>query len=332
MTQQPLSAILAGLAPPPTSGQPSRPTQCECCDRFVPTPYTHTEHNPPYDTWSYCQECYDAGCTGPYGDGCELDPPTTGVCVVCKKVEDLDDGMCFGPHPWCDACSEKYQTYLKTHPIPPKNRFDPRNLWVPSHPRADEIDPADWPSIGFDPQHILNPAAAPPPTRKRAHIVSQQQSESTEDMMRRLIAEQLGGATPIPDASPSAGQITIEGVLEQIDPRDSETALKLFNWLRDNSRLHKVASLEQGGYLFLYQEPEGSSKQGYVVGGTQGDRIVDDALEKAQASGPRAVKGLCPKCFSPVAKVGDGPIEAESPKPGTNAAECAAGGEHEFAG
>jgi len=303
-------------------------TQCECCERFVPTPYTHADHNPPYATWSYCQECYDAGCSGPNGY-CELDIPDTGVCVVCKKVEDLD-GMAFEEHPWCDDCYEKYQAYLKTHPIPPKNRFDPRNLWVDSHPPAYRVAPDDWPSIGFDPQHILNPAAAPAPTRKKAHIVSQQQSETQEDMMRRLIAEQLGQVT----GANLGDEVTLDDILEQIDPRDSDSALKLFNWLRDNARLHKVATLDQGGYLFLYQEPDGSSRQGYVAGGTQGDQIVDNALEKAQAAGGKPNKGLCRLCYSPIVQVGDNKPEAESPRPGTDPAECPAadGGSHVFAG
>lgn len=319
-----------------TGGQMPQPGQqvtlnvleCECCERMVAAlPYTHTDHNPPHTTWSYCQECYDAGCSGPNGY-CELDHSTIGgVCVVCKKVDDLD-GMAFGEHPWCDSCFEKYEQYLKTHPIPPKNRFDPKNLWVPVHEPAHRLPPDQWPSIGFDPQYILNPASAPPPTRKKAHIVTQQPTETQEDMMRRLIAEQLGGAQSGP-AGPTAE--TFDQMLAGIDPRDSETALKLFNWLRDNARLHKVATLDQGGYLFLYQEPEGSSRQGYVAGGTQGDQIVDDALDKARASGTKVLKGLCRKCFSPISQ-GDGPAEAESPRPGTNPAECPEGGQHEMAG
>lgn len=325
MLQQILNQT-GGQIPQPGQQLNLNVTVCDCCDQpRAALPYTHTD--PSGFTWSYCQQCYDAGCSGPNGYcELELEDEELGDCVVCQRRQQLATN---GDHPWCAECFEKYTTYLQTHPIPPKDRFTPiyrGEKQVMAHMPAYMYPPAEWDKANFKPEYILNPASAPPPTRKKAHIVSQQQSESTEEMMRRLIAEQLGGAAPA-----SSGGDSIDDVLAAIDPRDSDTALKLFHWLRDNARMHKVASLEQGGYLFLYQEPKGSSNEGYVVGGTQGDRIVDEALEKAQASGGKPLKGLCKKCFSPIAQVGDGKPEAESPRPGTDPTECSGGGLHEFA-
>lgn len=329
---------LANTASAPTHGQASALLECECCEEYVAAlPYTHTDHNPPYTTWSYCQDCYDAGCSGPNGT-CEREfaDHDLGDCVVCNGIQ---VPLAIGD--WCIGCYDKYQKYLETHPIPPKDKFTP--VWrgqqqLLKHMPAYMYSPDEWPSIDFKPEYLLNPASAPPSTRKKAHIVSQQpQTTETEDeRIRRMIDERLQAVTGQPGIGVAlpGDPASIDDVLESIDPRDSDTALKLFNWLKDNSRLHRVATLEQGGYLFLYQEPEGASRQGYTAGGTQGDRIVDDALEKAQATGGKPLKGLCKHCLSSISQVGSSAPEAEQPRPGTNPTECSGngGGAHEFAG
>lgn len=322
-----------GNPPPPAPVDRSGKDRCECCDRYRSTPYRHQEKSPPYEEWAYCQECYDVGCTGPYGDGCDLfvEPdPIEGPCHICGRVKPLAaDG-------WCAEDLDRYYEYLEANPIPPKDKFTPvyrGERQEPAHKPAYCYPPSEWPTIDFKPEYLLNPASAPK-TRKKAHIVTQQPSAPSglteQDVLRLIQQATSGGATgPTVGSTPA----TLDEMLADIDPRDSDSALKLFNWLKDNARLHRVATLDQGGYLFLYQEPEGSSRQGYVAGGTQGDRIVDDALEKAQASGTKSLKGLCKHCFSAISQTGSSAPEAESPRPGTNPAECSGNGQgpHEFA-
>lgn len=311
--------------------------RCECCDRYRKTPYSHTDSNPPYETWTYCQECYDAGCSGPHTGYCELDvdpDPILGPCHLCADGSNRPlaaDG-------WCENHFELYRQYLETNPIPPKDRFTPvyrGERQEPAHKPAYCYPPSEWPTIDFKPEYLLNPSKAPT-ARKKAHIVTQQPTQSpqsglTEADVMRLIQQANGGGGI--NAGPTTA-VTLDEVLDSIDPRDSDSALKLFAWLKDNLRLQKVATLDQGGYLFMYQEPEGSSRQGWMAGGTQGDRIVDDALEKAAASGQKTVKGLCKHCLSTIQQAGSDSPEAETPRPGTNPTECPGngGGRHEMAG
>lgn len=87
-----------------------------------------------------------------------------------------------------------------------------------------------------------------------------------------------------------------------VDPRDSDTALVMLDWLNRTGRLNRVGTLDGGqGYLYIYAEPKGATKAGYRPGGTQGDRIVDAAVEAQRATGKGPAKrGLCPHCFSAV--------------------------------
>lgn len=110
-----------------------------------------------------------------------------------------------------------------------------------------------------------------------------------------LSAMQAIGATPAPPQDFSE-------VLDNLDPNDSEAALDMLDWLLQHQRLHRVGVLDGGqGYLFVYQEPQGSTKEGYRPGATVGDRIVDDTLAAQRESGavPRQ-KGICKYCFSGV--------------------------------
>lgn len=114
---------------------------------------------------------------------------------------------------------------------------------------------------------------------------------------------------------------TFEEALSQVDPADSDAALAMLDFLLKTGRLGRVGVLDGGqGYLFMYSEPKGATKQGYKPGATQGDRIVDGALESQRASGngvPASEKGMCPNCLSVVRKEGDQIVDDE-----TGSAEC----------
>lgn len=127
----------------------------------------------------------------------------------------------------------------------------------------------------------------------------------------------------------SQGQpITFTDILKQIDPRDSETALEMFQWLVDTGRLGRVGKLDGGGYLLHYSEPKGTSKAGYTPGATQGGRMVDQAVEKAKASGAKpANRGMCTKCFSVVVQEDDGTVALDD---GSGNTVCSHGGAHDF--
>lgn len=136
---------------------------------------------------------------------------------------------------------------------------------------------------------------------------------------------QLANSGGLP-AQPQA--ISLDDVLKAIDPRDSDAALAMYQWLVDNGRFSLVGTLNGGGYLLHYTEPKGTSKAGYTPGATKGGRMVDEAVTKAQAAGGVARDvGLCGKCFSGVEKLADGTVVTED-----GSAVCSAGGAHEFHG
>jgi hypothetical protein len=116
---------------------------------------------------------------------------------------------------------------------------------------------------------------------------------------------------------------SFEDALNSVDPADSEAALGMLDFLLKTGRLNRVGVLDGGqGYLFMYQEPKGSTKQGYRPGATQGDRIVDEAIDAQRATGRKPIKqGLCPKCMSAVGEISEGTIVDE-----TGATECPAAG------
>lgn len=90
--------------------------------------------------------------------------------------------------------------------------------------------------------------------------------------------------------------------LAKVDPNDSEAALSMLDHLLRTGRLNRVGVLDGGqGYLFVYAEPQGSTKAGYRPGGTQGDRIVDEAVEQQRKADTKPVlRGVCPHCYSAV--------------------------------
>lgn len=127
-----------------------------------------------------------------------------------------------------------------------------------------------------------------------------------------------------------AGPQSFADALNDVDPRDSEAALAMLDWLLRNKRLNRVGTLDGGqGYLFVYQEPKGTSKEGYVPGGTQGGRVVDDALDKQREAGvtPKGPSSLCKKCYSAVRTLDDGSVVLDD---ASEDAKCSAdGGAHD---
>lgn len=128
---------------------------------------------------------------------------------------------------------------------------------------------------------------------------------------------------------------TFEDVLAQVDPRDSEAALAMLDFLLKTGRLGRVGVLDGGhGYLFTYAEPKGTTKAGYRPGATQGDRIVDAAVDKQRAEGVKPVKqGVCGKCVSAIyQKDGDAAPRLADEEDFTKAVVCPADGDmHAFA-
>lgn len=172
--------------------------------------------------------------------------------------------------------------------------------------------------------------------------------ETEEQRVRRMIDERLSeitgqnvgvllpGDPGHPETASQAPQaLSLKEILDQIDPRDSESHIEILTFLQERARLHKAGTLDNVGYLFVYQEPKGASREGWSAGGTQGDRIVDDALAQARQSGGHSLKGLCRHCFSAILQeeTADQPV-AESPRAGADPSVCEKNdnGPHEFAG
>lgn len=156
-----------------------------------------------------------------------------------------------------------------------------------------------------------------------------------EALINQKIAEALGQGgqatqTPVQNQPQT---FTFEDVLKQIDPRDSEAALAMLDWLLQNQRLHRVGVLDGGqGYLFVYSEPKGTSKAGYRPGATQGDRIVDAAVEQQRAHGTKRKTGMCPHCLSAVVQLeGDEKIYLDDDQNPTSTCENGPNGLHELA-
>lgn len=162
-----------------------------------------------------------------------------------------------------------------------------------------------------------------PPTASHPTAPGPQPGGETDlaALVQQEIARQLGGVGAVGQAVPQS----FEDVLNSIDPRDSDAALAMLDWLSKNQRLQVIGNLAGGGYLFHYQEPKGTTKQGYIPGSTKGGRMVDQAVDQARASGAKARKtGMCDKCWSAVEQHEDGSITLD----GTTEATCKTGGLH----
>lgn len=161
------------------------------------------------------------------------------------------------------------------------------------------------------------PAPAGPPPQQ----VDSDLEATVGAAVTKALADMMGGV---------GGPQSFEEALADVDPADSVAALAMLDFLLKTGRLQRIGVLDGGnGYLFGYVEPKGSTKAGYRPGGTQGDRIVDEALDKQRNEGAvRPTKqGMCPKCMSVVIEVPSQPgvIVDEG---GGNA--CPAGTTHEL--
>jgi len=129
----------------------------------------------------------------------------------------------------------------------------------------------------------------------------------------------------------NTGPATFEDALAEVDPADSVAALAMLDFLLKTGRLGRVGVLDNGGgYLFMYQEPKGATKAGYKPGATQGDRIVDEAVNAQREAGNAPVKrGMCSTCVSVVKQLADGRVVLDD---STENAVCpATQGEHVMA-
>jgi hypothetical protein len=100
------------------------------------------------------------------------------------------------------------------------------------------------------------------------------------------------------------GPVGLKSVLEGLDPRDSESALQLYYWLVKYQRITKIGSLDGAGNLLFYQEPKGTTKEGYTPGVSVADQIVDAMVEKVGDQTPTK-HGICSQCFSAVSQGAD---------------------------
>jgi hypothetical protein len=190
------------------------------------------------------------------------------------------------------------------------------------------VNPETGEKLTEEERAVLQAMIAESDERKQdaAEAVSLNRPENPEGgdlaaLVQAEIAKVLGNTTP-------QQQLSFEDVLKQIDPRDSDSALLMLDWLQKTGRLQNIGSINGGGYIWHYGEPKGTSKQGYVPGATKGGRMVDQAVDTARASGakPRQT-GICDKCWSGVEKQDDGSIALDGDP---TAKTCTDGQPHTF--
>ena len=159
------------------------------------------------------------------------------------------------------------------------------------------MNQSDFTGDGLDSEPI--PTAA-----EEADVTQTESTPDLQTLIQNEVAKAVGSL-----AQPQS----FEEILAQVDPRDSDSALAMLDWLVKTGRLNRIAVLDGGGgYLFMYGEPKGSSKAGYTPGATQGDRIVDQAVDAQRAAGAAPTKrGVCQHCISAVAEV-DGKVVSDN--------------------
>jgi hypothetical protein len=151
------------------------------------------------------------------------------------------------------------------------------------------------------------------------------QTTVTPEALQAMIQQQIAQAQGV-----TGGPVDPETFLRGTDPKDSDTALMLLQWLIDTGRMQNIGTINGGGYLFHYQEPKGTTKAGYTPGATKGGRMVDQALDQAKESGAKPRKtGMCDQCWSAVEQQEDGTIVLDDD---TKSSICSAGGKHTFNG
>lgn len=127
---------------------------------------------------------------------------------------------------------------------------------------------------------------------------------------------------PTVTALPSGTSDPLDAALAAINPADSDAALKLLKWLEENGRVIRAGTLNGNGYMYLYREPKGSTRQGYTPGGTAGDKIVESALAAAKEHNAGAERGICSKCMSAVRQEPDAKPVLEDAVEGADPAVC----------
>lgn len=208
--------------------------------------------------------------------------------------------------PWCTNCTQDLEAYDMR-----------QGRWRDAY----DVICARHPDPNLD-HHV--PTFARPTTSGPPQGDTMTQAPELDPAIAQMIQTAVQNA--IPQASV---EMTFDEILEQVDPRDSEAALAMLDWLLRNQRLHRLGVLDgDTGYLFAYREPKGSSKQGYAPGATQGDRIVDAAVDQQRQSGATALKkGMCPQCYSAVRLEKEGDVLLDDDTPGVERATCSATGE-----
>lgn len=162
-----------------------------------------------------------------------------------------------------------------------------------------------------------------------------------DQMVTERVQQALGFPTPVqtspaqPEEPDEGVLINFQDVLDSLDPRDSEASMAMYAWLTKYGRLHRVGTLDGGlGHLFQYVEPKGTTKEGYVAGGTKGDQIVDQALSQAQAANggaEPAQQGLCKHCLSVIKQAAGGGKPFSDDDPTHTVCAPNGNGQHEFA-
>lgn len=167
-----------------------------------------------------------------------------------------------------------------------------------------EITPKDQGTTVYSPE-THEPFDATEEEKEGLLEALKEQQEPEEDL-KALVAQGIAEALGQVNLGAPA---TFEEKLKAVDPTDSDAALAMLDWLMQYKRLQRVGVLDGGqGYLFVYAEPKGSTKAGYVPGGTAGGRIVDDTLDKQRQTGPPKKQGLCSGCYSAVFEAPDGSV------------------------
>lgn len=230
------------------------------------------------------------------------------VSINMGELEKLELQLSFGINDDGDTLTDtqRHEVEAKVAALKTPDAQEPQ----PQQPQPQE---EGWPIVDLTTDASdAAPAATP----------SQAQQPDLSQMIAQQIQQQLGQIQ-------QPQQVSLEDVLKAIDPRDSDSALLLLDWLQQNSRLSVVATLSGGGgYLYHYSEPKGTSNQGYTPGSTQGGRMVDQAVQKAQEQGAKPRKtGMCDQCWSAVEQLDDGSVVLDDD---TKSAVCSAGGTHSF--
>ena len=230
--------------------------------------------------------------------------------------------LLMGTQPTPEAAAINDVTNLvepESAPAPTQSTYLPGGGGVPAEPVQTPVQTPEQEATTSQPTPqpvATQPVTAPQPTPEAPSL-----AETVKNAVSESLAQLLGTG---------GGSSSLDDLLSKLDPRDSESALKMFTWLWENHRFQVIGQLNGGGYLLHYAEPKGTSQAGYIPGGTKGGRMVDQALQAAKDNPAAAHRGMCPQCMSAVKQIVDtGQVLSDD---GTDNPNCPAGGNHAFAG